>query len=182
MPIELLTFAGHLNGNRVDLNWQTATEINNDYFIVERESDEQGVTEIGTVDGSGNTTQLRSYAFTDMSPNPGMNYYRLRQVDFNGSISYSGWVAVEFTPANNYVSIFPNPTEGTFNVLLSGYKDQTVTANVIDITGRILQEQQVTITSQEDQLSMDVSDQPAGIYFLTITTDQGRMVYRVVKY
>jgi hypothetical protein len=182
LPVELISFTAHLNGNRVDVDWQTASEINNDFFIVERATDQLLATEIGMVDGHGTTTQLNVYSLVDASPNAGMNYYRLRQVDFNGSIHYSDWVAVEFLPSANYVSVFPNPSEGTFNIQLSGYKYEVVVVRVMDISGRLVEEKQVQVSSQEQVLALDVTAQPGGIYFISITSGLVKSVHRVVKY
>ncbi len=182
LPVELINFTATLNGNQVDVSWQTASEINNDYFIVERASDQQSATELGMVDGNGTSSQLHSYLFTDLSPNPEMNYYRLRQVDFNGALHYSEWVSVEFIPAENYISIFPNPSSGIFGIQFSAYEDQTVLVTVTDVTGRLVNEQHVNIAMKEQLFSTDISAQPGGIYFITITTQQAKSVYRLVKY
>ncbi|MEO5642170.1 MAG: T9SS type A sorting domain-containing protein [Bacteroidia bacterium] len=182
LPVELINFTAQLNGNRVDVTWQTASEINNDYFIVERAADSQTQTELGTVDGNGTSTQMHSYSFPDLAPNPGMNYYRLRQVDFNGSIYYSDWVAVEFMPSATYVSIFPNPSEGTVNVQFSGYEDELISVSVIDVTGRIIEKKQLNISTHEQLLNIDITKQPAGIYFISINSGFTNNVHRVVKY
>jgi hypothetical protein len=182
LPVELLLFTARKNGNRVDLDWQTASEINNDYFIVERATDLLAATEIGMVEGNGTSTQFHAYAFIDMTPNPGMNYYRLRQVDFNGAYHYSEWVAVDFQPEANYVSIYPNPSDGTFNVQLSGYKDQSVHISITDVTGRLVDEKQLAISGYEQVIELDATGQLAGIYFITVQSATARTVYRVVKY
>jgi hypothetical protein len=96
LPVELLSFTGEKSGKEVALNWETASELNNDYFIIERATDETGFTEIGRVDGNGTSTQLHAYAFTDQDPVEGNNYYRLRQTDFNGMFEYSNSVAINF--------------------------------------------------------------------------------------
>lgn len=182
LPVELLLFTARKNGNRVDLDWQTASELNNDHFIIERATDMNAAMEIGTIDGNGTSSQFHAYTFIDMSPNPGMNYYRLRQVDFNGAYHYSGWVAVEFQPGANYVSIYPNPSDGTFNVQLSGYKDQSVHVSITDITGRLVDEKQLDISGYEQVIELDATSQLAGIYFITVQSATARTVYRVIKY
>jgi hypothetical protein len=182
LPVELINFTATLNGNYVDVSWQTASELNNDYFIVERATTTQAGTEIGMVDGNGTSTQLHSYKFADHSPNPGMNYYRLRQVDFNGAMHYSDWVAIEFRPQVSYISVFPNPSDGIYNIQFTGYKEQTVRITIMDISGRVIEEKQVAVSQHEEQISMDVADQPGGIYFLSVISGEAKSVYRLVKF
>jgi hypothetical protein len=182
LPVELLLFTAKKNGNRVDLDWQTASELNNDYFIVERATDQFATTEIGMVEGNGTTSQFHSYAFIDMTPNPGMNYYRLRQVDLNGAFHYSDWVSVEFQASENYVSVFPNPSEGTFNVKLSGYRDQTVHVSITDITGRLIEEKELLVSGHEQVVELDATNQPGGVYFISVLSGTAKTVYRVTKY
>lgn len=182
LPVELLSFTGKLNGNRVDLDWITATEINCDYFILERAIAGMGTRDIGQVDGNGNSVIERSYAFTDMNPEAGMNYYRLRQVDFNGTLSYSSWVAVEFNPAENYVSIYPNPSNGMVNIVLTGYKDQEVNISITDISGRRVQELSQSVNNPEFRTSFDLEAEPAGMYFVTVSSPAKKEVLQLVIY
>lgn len=182
LPVELLVFTAKKNGTQVDLEWQTASELNNDFFIVERATDLFPATEIGMMDGNGTTTQFHVYNFTDMSPNEGMNYYRLRQVDFNGAMHYSEWVAVQFLAAENYVSVFPNPSESTFNVRLSGFRDQLVHVSITDVTGRLVEEKELLVAAAEQVVEMDAAGQPGGIYFISVLSGTTKTVYRVTKY
>ncbi len=98
LPIELLSFTSDklTCGNNI-IRWSTATETNNDYFVVERSLDMVTFTNIGTVDGAGNSTTILNYNFKDITPQPALNYYRLKQIDFNGDASYSTIVSVDNT-------------------------------------------------------------------------------------
>ena len=94
LPIELIYFAGYVQETSTILSWSTASETNCDYFTIERTID--GITwdNIGIVSGHGNSTQVISYQFEDKLPNQGINYYRLKQIDYNGSFRYYGIVVV----------------------------------------------------------------------------------------
>lgn len=97
LPIELISFGGDTLRNQILLTWKTATEINNDYFIVEKwDSINVKWNIIDTVDGIGNSTQLLIYQIFDQNPVKGNNYYKLNQVDFNGSLEEYGPIVITF--------------------------------------------------------------------------------------
>ncbi|MFT6187264.1 MAG: hypothetical protein ACJAZC_000321 [Cryomorphaceae bacterium] len=113
LPIELLSFTAEAQDASVQFNWATATESNNDYFDIERSTDGIYFNSIRNIDGAGNSTQTIHYSTFDRWPLPGVNYYRLKQTDFNGATSYSNIKAVEFSDKNNFdLDIFPNPSSG----------------------------------------------------------------------
>lgn len=89
LPIELLSFTAEAEGFTSVLQWETGSEDNNDYFVVERLNEMNAFDSIGIVDGNGTTSQANSYHFIDADPHEGINYYRLKQVDFNGQHTYS---------------------------------------------------------------------------------------------
>lgn len=95
LPIELLNFSGYGNNSTNFLEWSTSTEINNDYFDVERSKDGSQFDVIGMVYGNGTTTIQQDYSFVDESSNKNLNYYRLKQFDFNGNYSYSNTIAIK---------------------------------------------------------------------------------------
>ena len=96
VPVELTSFTATSNGKEVILNWSTATELNNQGFEIERSEDNISFNTIGFVPGFGTTTEPKSYSYSDQSVNSGTNYYRLKQVDYDGSYEYSDVVEVEF--------------------------------------------------------------------------------------
>lgn len=95
LPVELLSFAAVKKGEKTRITWQTASEHNNDLFILQRATDHGEFTQIGNIQGSGNSNQVQSYSFTDEKPQAGVNYYRLKQVDFDGKFEYFGPLAVK---------------------------------------------------------------------------------------
>jgi len=96
VPVTWLGFSGRKEGATVWLQWQTANEINHDYFIIERSADGFFFQPIGRVEGTGTTTSQQSYGYRDLNPWTGINYYRLKQVDLDGQFSYSTVVRVRF--------------------------------------------------------------------------------------
>jgi hypothetical protein len=119
LPVELLSFdAKPLKDQQVVCTWTTATELNNDFFTVERSSDGRNFEKVGTVKGAGNTTQQHSYKFIDEKPYRGVSFYRLRQTDFNGKSETFEKVAVNLSTPPTSISVYPVPANEyvVFNV------------------------------------------------------------------
>jgi hypothetical protein len=110
LPIELVSFNASLKSDIVELDWTTASELNNDFFTIERLNEEDDMfDQIATIKGSGTINEARSYQAYDFVPNIGKNYYRLKQTDFDGQFSYSKIVMVDFIETGEIVNIYPNP-------------------------------------------------------------------------
>jgi hypothetical protein len=164
LPIDLVSFIGHCDKQNIVLKWEIATETNNNYFTVERS--EKGISwqTVGNVSSFGNSTSLRTYTLTDLAPNNGKSYYRLKQTDFNGKFKYSAIIYAQKCEnrGDNRLTIYPNPTRGKFDLVFTG---DTKNINSIDIFNA--QGQNVN-SSKEFQSSFDLSDNVAGLYFVRI--------------
>ena len=101
LPVELTNFTAEIVNDRTLVSWQTASEINNDYFTVERSADGQYFEGLGTVGGSGNTTNANSYNYTDEYPLSGTSFYRLRQTDYDGKFEIFEPVSLNFKGMNS---------------------------------------------------------------------------------
>jgi hypothetical protein len=114
LPISLLSFDAEKKVSDVLLKWITLSEINNDFFTVEKSKDGESFVEVGKVDGAGNFSGRLEYKLLDESPYNGVSYYRLKQTDFNGDYTYSELRAVEFGVSQIVESsaLYPNPTAG----------------------------------------------------------------------
>lgn len=111
LPIELLFFKGSKGLNKISLSWATASELNFDYFDLEKSSDGKSFQSIAKVNGHGSTNIRHDYSFNDEKPLMGKNYYRLKSVDFDGYTEYFNVVMVDFDGKKNF-SIYPNPSDG----------------------------------------------------------------------
>ena len=120
LPIELLNFEARPSNGAVDLTWKTATEINNEYFDVERSREGEEFVSIGRILGAGNSHLVHTYNFTDTNPYAGIAYYRLRQTDYQGKVSYSWVLKVETSMAFSIMT-WPNPSNG--NELTINWRD-----------------------------------------------------------
>ncbi|MFT6138526.1 MAG: hypothetical protein ACJA0U_001277 [Salibacteraceae bacterium] len=117
LPIELIDFSAESKGSYVELNWITASEINNDYFNVERSIDGVNYRSISTVSSYGNSTQTSNYSIIDDSPLLGLSYYRLKQTDYDGETSYSDIEAVSFNRTKSLsLKIYPNPASSQITI------------------------------------------------------------------
>lgn len=177
LPVELAHFAGENKGQENVLYWTTTAEINNDYFMVERSKDAIIFETIGLVDGAGNSDQKIKYEFVDEQPFKGVNYYRLQQVDFDGSNDYSKIIDLEVksTDVKGAVSldVFPNPAHDyiKINGLQELDVNDVVTLNVYDINGVVQLTKLWTIS--DDMVEFDISEFKNGIYFADLSTSKG---------
>ncbi|MBI1835852.1 MAG: T9SS type A sorting domain-containing protein [Flavobacteriia bacterium] len=177
LPIELLYFDAKPNDNNrtVDLTWTTATEINNDYFIVEKRTDTDNWKDLSTVDGAGNSTGILNYSTIDYNPIFGNNYYRLKQVDFNGVQSYSDMRVVSIN-ASNEIIIYPNPANTSFTIQVKNLAINKIT--VSDALGKIVS--LPVITSSEEIEEYSTVGLSNGIYFIELHTGNERNISKLI--
>ncbi|MFN4146819.1 MAG: T9SS type A sorting domain-containing protein [Runella sp.] len=112
VPVELIYFRGKAENNRVRLQWATATEINSSHFDIERSTDLREFGRIGQTPSAGDSRQRIEYSFLDEAPLPGVNYYRLRQVDRDGTTAFSKIIAISTQSETSRFVIYPNPSDG----------------------------------------------------------------------
>ncbi len=172
LPIELVSFTGKSIENRVILSWQSATEQNNDYFQIGNGQDGRNFKDIGTVKSSGNSTDMKSYTFIHPNPFMGVNYYRLKQVDFDRKYEYSKTISINIE--SDEISIFPNPTTGIIEV--QGKNSDEGIVRLTDNVGRLIKTQKLS-----DYKQIDIGNLPNGMYFIYILTESRSTVKRVIK-
>ncbi len=177
LPIELISFNPKCNNIEIQLNWATASEINNDYFTIERSTDAINFEPIGTVYGSGNSSRVNNYSWIDDSQINGTVYYRLKQTDFNGKSEYHGVRAVSCEQSIE-ISIYPNPFENSFTINLSESTSYPATVEVIDYLGRTVHSQVIENATIEISLDEKISK---GTYFVKVVTEKTQLVERIVK-
>ncbi len=173
LPVELVTFDARMAGGVVKLDWSTASEVNNDFFAVERSEDGNDWREVLLVKGNGNSNEVINYSAIDNAPIQGLSYYRLKQTDFDGAYTYSDVKAVEFTGIAWDVYASPNPSKGIFiiNTEATSFEDIAL----YDSQGRTIKVD-VDIIGDRPGLSINLSTQDQGIYFLRLGTEVIRLV------
>lgn len=173
LSVELLNFDAFYNGKNVDLKWTTATEINNDYFTVERSRDGINFEAIFTMKGKGNSTNQINYNGVDENPKNGISYYRLKQTDFDGTFSYSEIKSIEIS--DNKFNVYPNPTQ-TGLLTISSETDSYYNIKIFDVLGKIIFETPSTnLVSQ-----IDLTAYNKGIYFIQITSDNTSYIKKIL--
>ena len=136
LPVTLLQFVATLKNDQVQLQWSTVNEVNNKQFLVERSADRTHFAEIVTVTGAGNSTRINNYNAIDFHPLTGVNYYRLKQIDVDGSFTYSGIRAINFITKNTLqLKVYPNPVTNKMT-LQFGSATGKYAAVVYDFEGR----------------------------------------------
>ncbi len=137
LPVELTSFTASVTGSAVTLNWQTATEVNNRGFEIQRKAENSGWESLGFVDGAGTSSQANLYSFVDNDVAKSMYTYRLKQVDFNGTFSYSKEVEVDLTLTNyKLYQNYPNPFNPNTNIRFAVPQDGFVTVKVYNMIGQ----------------------------------------------
>lgn len=137
LPIDLVAFSGKNVGNAVELVWSTASERNNEKFQIERSAEGKEFIEIGNVLGSGTTTETNHYKFIDSKPSLGTNYYRLKQIDFDGKYEYSPIVSVLFQKEGT-ISIYPTLVQSEFMVALPRDAAELTTVKIYSLQGNLV--------------------------------------------
>ncbi len=178
LPVELTSFMANTMKTAVELNWTTATEINNDYFTIERSVDGAEFEALEDIKGNGTTTAAQRYSYTDEAPLNGTSYYRLKQTDFDGSFEYSKVVAVEYNILEASVSIFPNPVANVANIELPS-TEESVTIQVMDISGRVIQSE-IIDAPQGETVSMDVTSLQNGLYLFNLVSGTSQLTKKVM--
>ncbi len=189
LPVELLSFTGKLNDSQVDLEWETASELNNDYFTVERSSDGVNFEPIGRIDGKGNYNGLSKYYLTDFSPLQGVSYYRLKQTDYDGKFEYSNIISINYllnTSAINYnMTVYPNPAKNGSDVKLemTGMPvDKEVLVVVTNVLGKQMYSKVILTDNNGNMLyAVDPYNQlPSGTYIIVATADDKLLSKRLI--
>ena len=177
LPVELTDFNAARKGTGALLTWGTATELNSAYFIVEKSLNGTSFSSIGRVNAAGNSSSLRRYAFTDPSVTNGITYYRLAQYDVDGTVHYSQIRAL-YKDGIGEVEIIPNPNNGVFVITLSNIGDVKSSIVVLNVLSQIVYE---SGESSSNYRTIDISNLPAGTYYVQVSTHEETVVKKVVK-
>ena len=183
LPVTLVKFHAYAAENSVQLEWMTASEINNDYFLVQRSFDAVNWEEIAELDGHGNSTAIHSYDYIDDQPVLGTSYYRLKQVDFNGDYEYSEIRAVEFTSSKFRFSIYPNPANESIRLVTSGVENKSNNFNIRISNLQGIEVINQTVVSEVGNLNLSINIQGLlpGTYIVHITSNSYTKTTKLIK-
>lgn len=174
LPVKLVSFTATANdaADKVETRWTTSLEINSDYFGVERSADGINFNEVGRVAAAGNNTGNIDYRFDDTKPFAGLSYYRLRQVDLDGSYEYSNIVSVTMGH-QNYVQIYPNPTNSELNIDVANPSDK-ILLTVYNISGQEVFAKTFgsMAVNKTEHITLNIKNElAAGMYMVKVSTN-----------
>ena len=188
LPVKLTTFNGKLVNADAILNWNTASEINANSFVVERSIDGVNFEGLGKVKAAGNSSSLKSYKYADANALALVNkfsvvYYRLKMVDNDGSFEYSKTIEVKTdADTKESVKVNPNPFTNELTVSIETLVDSKATLEVVDINGRVTLTQNVNVTKGTSAINVDgIEKLKQGVYFVRVSTDLGTQVFKLIK-
>ncbi len=175
LPVELVNFnATAIENNSVHLKWQTASEMNNDFFTIERSINGQDWQEVTKIEGAGNSSSLLSYSTTDNNPYSRISYYRLKQTDFDGQFEYSQIRSVNIEQLDNSrIEIYPNPA--THQITIKGSSSELESIVLYNTLGQNVTSLINQVITNETQLDIDMSKLNTGMYYVKTKTTANKV-------
>ncbi len=183
IPVELTSFTANVAGNSVNLNWNTATELNNSGFEVERKSANSNYVKVGFVAGFGTTTEPKTYSFTENDLTVGNYTYRLKQVDFSGSFEYSNEINVDVNAPAQYSlgQNYPNPFNPSTLIKYSVAKDGFVNLSIFNLLGeKVATLVNGNMKAGSYELNFNASQLSSGVYFYSIEAGDFKAVRKMM--
>lgn len=176
LPIKLIDFTAEAIDNQiVELYWKTATEINNDYFEIERSKNGTDWRTISQIKGNGNSSTPISYTIMDNTPLNDISYYRLKQTDFNGKTYYLETRSVKITNKfDTQVTVFPNPLLGI--ITITGSEIELEQFKIYNSRGQDVTELVIEVSNNKTEIELDLLNLDAGIYYLRTTNTITKLI------
>lgn len=183
LPIELVSFTANCNGRSALIEWTTATEKNNDYFVLERSYDAVNFKEIARIAGAGNSIEPISYAYTDFGVRSGDNYYRLVQVDYDGTSTASEIIVANClgTDGEPEVLAYPNPFGDDLTLRFENFGNMQATVEVYDMLGRMVLTQKINCSQNDYEVVLRLAGLSDGTYNVRISAKEFVINKKVVK-
>ncbi|MEL6941394.1 MAG: T9SS type A sorting domain-containing protein, partial [Bacteroidota bacterium] len=175
LPVELISFQAKEEQDGIFLSWETATEMDNAYFELQRSTDGKSFKSIVQIKGHGTSLEAHEYGFLDVLPEDGNNYYRLKQMDFSGDYEYSKVISIQWKNKKaSDLKVFPNPsTNELYYLLLNGSKAARI--NIYDTYGKLLR------TKTDADGFIDINNLDTGMYILEVHTSRNKLYKRFYK-
>ena len=182
LPVELIEFAGRLHKSEVLLNWQTATETGNDYFLIEKSVDGRNFQKLGTIQGSGNTHISQQYELLDQEPAIGTNYYRLTQYDMDGTYEvFDRIVAVEYF-VDGEIAVQPNPVQGDqIQLIYQSRISGDLEVDIHNATGQQIKTLNVHAVAARNVFDISLNGLGNGVYIIRTAQQDNIQTLRFVK-
>ena len=180
LPLDFLSFTGEYEDESVVLTWVTANEVDNDRMEVERSIDGVDFEVIGTVAPLNNVNQVNNYTFEDDAPQFGANYYRIRQVDFDGTSTTTNTIVVFAELTGFEFTLYPNPAKESFNIR-TNFNTPMLDVEIISVSGRRMHSERYDQDASSEAINIDISHYPAGVYYIALRTGDVMYQARILK-
>lgn len=181
LPVELLSFTGISSGNFKRFEWSTASEINNDFFTLEKSKDGVEFTELGRMEGAGNSSGVLHYSAEFSEVDQEYVYYRLKQTDYNGQFEYFAPIAVHFLPSDGWSLIFANPAGRELKGTLITTEASDVVLEISDALGRMVQKERVSAQQGSNSFTVNIDPLDKGVYFIKVAGGDNSIVNKFIK-
>ena len=180
LPVEISTFKAVVIDGKIDVQWVTVSEINNDKFLIQRSTNRYHFDEIGQVNGNGNSNVPIEYNFIDKNPVNGISYYRLAQLDFDGKIKYSKIADAHFDESSNnkiLSKIIQNSQE--IELSISQIIERTL-ISLIDVTGKVIYKSEINPSNENSKIKIPITNISKGIYLIALQSENKREVTKFI--
>ncbi len=184
LPVTLLNLNANCRNSAAAISWQTASETNNDYFVIEKRNSNNELYEIGRIDGAGNSNSLIDYLFFDENLLQGNNYYRLSQIDFDGTTTVYPTISVN---CDNYTKVlptmhaYPNPFADEVNVVIQNLDEGEFTLEIINELGKVVYQKKYIASKSEFQTLLNLYNLQPAVYNLQCRSQKNVLTIRVIK-
>jgi len=177
LPIELISFTAKENDLSIMLEWSTAYEKDNDYFLLERSNDGKRFSEIHRINGRNGGSVTNHYTHLDEQPIMGLSYYRLTQVDYDGSIYHSPIVSVKLENGEGF--LYPNPVAAGQTLTFRGDIKGDATVSIIDVSGKLVSSFPVTLSGRYENISIPTRNLAVGLYTVVVEKESHKITSRL---
>ena len=180
LPVELVQFTALSQKGQVELKWKTATELNNAGFDIQHSADGRNWKTLAFVPGAGTVQEEQSYRYIDEHPLPGLNYYRLKQIDFDGQFENSKIVSVDVSWKNKGLRLYPNPaTDAATLILETAYSGKAI-LNLYNPLGQPVMTKYLSLERGAFQADIKLGEFPGGVYLLEVRYGKAYLQQRLV--
>jgi len=181
LPVELLNFSAKCDNPSIEINWQTASELNNDYFTVEKSPDGLNFTPLTMIPSRGNSSEIVEYSTFDFSPFSGNNYYRLLQTDLDGTETYFELITVNCSQENIVEDILPvSPSVYNVDAIVRGKSGSNYTIVLTDVLGQIISSKNIILSGSQETVNVYENILATGVYFLTMRSAENQISKQIV--
>lgn len=182
LPVEITEMKAVCKSKKVQISWSTSSEVNSALFIVEKSIDAENWQILKTLNGAGNSYITKKYYVEDTEASGGTNYYRLKQVDYSGTVSTYKIVSARCIEGNANVNYFPNPFNTNFTVSFSNIESENASLMVYNSTGALVKDIRLTKSQLEGgELLLEMENLANGIYSVVFIADEFKEVSKLVK-